>query len=254
MGLFSVKDFGIKPTFVFWWAIAAWQVAMRKQRYAQARTYLQREGVLSILAQGDQTEYPPDYSDLSFLHHAIRRRRPKVVLEFGVGFSTLTMLHALAKNNAESGQNGAAARLFVVDGDEYWLKNTQQKISPEYIDLVEFTYSECELTTLDGQVCHLFKHLPDVVPDFIYLDGPDPETVKGGVHGLTTTPLSPSRKNRRGPLAADLLLYESALRKGACLVIDQRHLNTRFLRNKFLRRWHIRRDFATNQYIFTLLD
>ncbi len=109
---------------------------------------------------------------------------------------------------------------------------------------------------MQSQACvdHLFKQLPDVVPDLVYLDGPDSETVKGSVHGLTTTPSSPSYKNRRRPLTTDLLLYESLLRQSAYVIIDKRNHNTRFLRNKFLRRWHFRRDFAPDRYIFDLLD
>src|SRR5690606_34275376 len=44
---------------------------------------------------------PPVWEDLVRLHRTIRTRRVTTVLEFGCGFSTTVMAHALAANKAE---------------------------------------------------------------------------------------------------------------------------------------------------------
>lgn len=49
------------------------------------------------IPRGDQAEQRPHYIDLALLHRAIMKRRPKVVLEFGIGFSTLVVGDACRK-------------------------------------------------------------------------------------------------------------------------------------------------------------
>ena len=64
----------------------------------KAENYLSNNGVLDIISTGTQNEEKPDYFDLSVLHKSIIKMKPKVVLEFGSGNSTLVMLHALNTN------------------------------------------------------------------------------------------------------------------------------------------------------------
>ena len=93
-------------------AIASQFVRGNKQR---AIDYLRREGVEELLRAGETTEIPPHVVDLWQLHHQIRRRRPQVVLEFGVGFSTLVMAHALMRNAAKDETPG---HLWSIDTSE----------------------------------------------------------------------------------------------------------------------------------------
>ena len=83
----------------------------------------------------------------------------------------------------------------------------------------------------NGRMCHQYRIIPDVVPDFIYIDGPDPKDVQGNIRGL-------SWKNpNRTVMAADLLLMEPTLLPGTFVIIDGRTNNARFLTNNLQRVW-----------------
>src|SRR5262249_3339590 len=57
--------------------------------------------------------YAPDWSDLLHIYQLVRRRKPKVVLEFGSGCSTVMFARALADNHADMG--GEAPHLYSVE-------------------------------------------------------------------------------------------------------------------------------------------
>jgi hypothetical protein len=97
----------------------------------------------------------------------------------------------------------------------------------------------------------LFDRLPNIVPDFIYLDGPDPRDVQGHVHGLS---FAIGRDGYRHPLAADVLLYESTLQAGFILVLDSRYVNTNFLRANLKRRYRFRWNWTLGQPTFELQE
>lgn len=62
------------------------------------KRYLKKNGVLEVLSRGETTEIAIVHGDLARIHKLIRTRKPRVVLEFGVGFSTLVIAHALGQN------------------------------------------------------------------------------------------------------------------------------------------------------------
>ena len=51
----------------------------------KAKAYLEAEGVLALLRQGDASEIKAVFGDLAYLHRTVRRIRPTTVVEFGVG-------------------------------------------------------------------------------------------------------------------------------------------------------------------------
>jgi hypothetical protein len=214
-----------------------------------ARSYLETQGVLPLLVSGSQAEIPPVFSDLAFLHRAVNKKQPKIVLEFGVGFSTLVMAHALTQRRKPS--SAEVSKIYAVDASVEWIQNVKQKLPDDLAKFVTITQSDAEILESNGQLCHAFQKLPNVRPDFIYLDGPDPRAVKGNVRGLEFT-MNDGRT--RPPVSADILFYETTLPRRSIIVVDGRLHNIWFLRNNLKRQWRssIYRDDAIG--VFELLE
>ena len=182
-----------------------------------ARGYLELQGVLPLLVSGSQAELPPVFCDLAFLHRAVSKKQPKIVLEFGVGFSTLVMAHALKQRHKPS--SAEFWKIYSVDTSVEWIQNLKQKLPNDLATFVTMTQSDVEILESNGQLCHAFQKLPNVRPEFIYLDGPDPRAVKGNVRGLEFT-MNDGRT--RPPVSADILFYETTLRRRSIIVVDGR--------------------------------
>ena len=197
-----------------------------------ARSYLERKGVLPLLVSGSNAEIPAILCDLAFLHRAVYKKQPKVVLEFGVGFSTIVMAHALQQRQKSALE--ASSMIYSVDTSGEWIDNLKQKLPQDLVPFVTITQSDAEILEHNGQLCHVFQTLPNVRPDFIYLDGPDPSAVKGNIRGLEFT-MNDGRT--RPPVSADILYYETTLRRRSIIVVDGRLNNIWFLRNNFKRQW-----------------
>ncbi len=198
-----------------------------------------------------QIPFPPEKGDLVRLHSLIRKRKPFTVLEFGVGYSTAIIADALAKNEIEWLQlkekplvrNRFPFQLFSVDASKKWINLTRKKIPTHLRDRVHISYSGVSISTFKGQLCHFYEVLPDVVPDFIYVDAPDTKQVKGKVHGLSF------QCDERTVMSADLLLMEPTLLPGTFILVDGRTNNARFLDRNFTRpfkyNWHRSDDIST---------
>lgn len=183
------------------------------------------------------TAFAPQVPDLVRLHRLVRERMAATVLEFGVGFSTVVLADALAKNEADFNavpdrpklRNSKLFQLFSVDASRHWIGETRKRIPKALSKRVTIGYSPVEIGTHDGQLCHFYKKLPNVVADFIYLDAPSPKDVKGSVNGLDFS------IDERTVMSGDLLLLESTMLPGTFIIVDGRVNNARFLQRNFTR-------------------
>ena len=179
----------------------------------------------------DPSAIPPDIEDLVRLHRLARQRPCVTVLEFGVGCSTITLAHAMEQNEREHGEllrsritrNSHLFQVFSVDANQRWIDHTNGRIPAHLAARVHLSHSVVSATTFGGRLCHTYDNLPDVVPDFIYLDGPDPSDATGAVNGLSFS--APERT----VMAADILVMEPTLLPGTVIVVDGRENNVRFL-------------------------
>jgi len=178
-------------------------------------------------------------NDLVYLHKLIREQKSFTVLEFGVGYSSIVIADALAKNEEEYFMSGKKVnirnrfkfQLFSVDASKKWIGKTK-KMAPELlIDRMNFIFSKVKISTFGGQLCHFYTNLPDIVPDFVYLDGPDPKDVQGEINGLSF------QCEERTVMSADLLLMEATFLPGTTILVDGRTNNARFLNRHFTRSW-----------------
>ena len=203
-----------------------------------------KEGAFDAVSGKLNIPFPPVAEDLARLHRLIRKRKAFTILEFGSGLSTIVMADALSKNKAEflaldkkpELRNRFMFQIFSVESDKQWIENSQSNFPKHLFEYVNFHYSEIKIDTFNGRICHFYDNLPDIVPDFIYLDGPNPKDVKGNVNGMTF------QCDERTVMAADLLLMESILLPGTFILVDGRTNNARFLKNNFQRNFEMRWD------------
>lgn len=182
-----------------------------------------------------------DKTDLVRIHQLIRQRKCFTVLEFGVGYSTGIIADALHKNKLDWATLNPAPKIrnrfmfqcFSVDTSKEWMAVAKNRIAKPLLPFIQFHFSRVEIGTHQGQLCHFYKSIPDVIPDFIYLDGPDPAAVEGDINGMTF------QCKERTVMSGDLLLMEPTLLPGTFVLIDGRTNNARFLANNVRRNFEI---------------
>ena len=229
-------------------------------------TYVREHGLDTLIgdvptsARADQyatvdpaetTPYAPDWPDLVRLHKLILERKVTTVLEFGCGYSTVVMAHALAINRERHGEYVAANlrrsnawELLAVDDSQQWLDITAWRIPERLNPRAYFHHSPAIMTTFAGRACTEYDELPNVCPDLIYLDGPSQHSVAGDINGIHT------RHADRLPMACDILRIEHFLLPGTLIVVDGRTANARFLFCNLQRDWRYTHDREADVHTF----
>ena len=200
-----------------------------------------QEGAFDNVSGQLNIPFPPEKADLVRLHKTIRERKSFTVLEFGLGYSTLVMADALAKNERDYQaiedkpelRNNHLFEIHSVDASAEWIESLSEKIPDHLKSRISITCSDVEIGTFQGQICHYYKKVPNVIPDFIYLDGPAPKDVKGDINGMNF------QIDERTVMSGDLLLMEPTFLPGTFIHVDGRTNNCRFLQNNFRRNYLI---------------
>ena|SRR5438270_2204819 len=200
--------------------------------------------------------FPPDLEDLVRIHRLIRERHFFTVLEFGVGYSTLVIADALQKNEADWAalakkpaiRNRFPFQVFSVDASKIWLEVSEARIPKSLQPRIHLHHSSVRIGTFQGRVCHFFDDLPDIVPDFIYLDGPGPKDVQGSLNGMSF------QCDERTVMSGDLLVMEPILLPGTFVLIDGRTNNARFLQRNFQRNWTMEQNREGDVTTFELAE
>lgn len=244
----------------------------RSQQYLTHQEYIEAEGLERLIDFSENADYresvfdavsgrmpvpiPPEPADLARLHRIARRRKSFTVLEFGLGYSTIVLADALRKNQEDWERlperppirNRFMFQLFSVDASEDWIRNIKSRLPSHLVERVHIQRSEVEIGTYCGQLCHYYKKIPDIVPDFIYLDGPSPKDVQGEINGLSF------QCDERTVMSGDLLLMEPTFLPGTFILVDGRTNNARFLARNFKRRYEIHWDRAEDFTTFELKE
>ena len=203
--------------------------------------------------------YPPEIADLYALYSRVRNERSVAILEIGSGWSTLVLAKALEENRMSYGdwvsgniRHPNPYSLMTVDCSEFFQRIAIDRLTPHHGETkVLPIISNVQMTTIQGQACHLFTEIPPFTADFIYLDGPDCDQVTGTTNGMTIS--FGSNDHKYGlPMAADPYLLEHFFWPGTCLVTDGRGANARFLKNIFKRNWDYEYDTKCDQHVFHL--
>jgi hypothetical protein len=199
--------------------------------------------------------YPIEWSDLVRLYALIRLRRATKVMEFGCGYSTAVLAHGLAKNEESYGQQVLRElrrtepfRVNSVDAMPQYIQIARDRLRPDLTHRVEFHHSKVCMTEFAGRICTEYDSLPNVCPDFIYLDGPDQHEVEGNINGIST------RHFDRWPLACDILKIEHFLLPGTLILVDGRTANARFLKTNLQREWRYEHDVDGDVHYFEMIE
>jgi len=198
-----------------------------------------------------QDALKPIPEDLDRIYTIIRNGpNIRTALEFGAGYSTFVIAKALQENAIDFQKRVDAGekinedtvtikthfgfRCYTVEQDRAWLRKIRDA-RPEDMDNVSLFSSDCYAGTFNGQLCSYYDNLPNIIPDFIYLDAPDSYYTAGKVNGLSFN--SCLSTVERDAMSADILLMEPSLFPGAVILVDGRMLNTTFLINNLKRNW-----------------
>jgi hypothetical protein len=200
--------------------------------------------------------FPPDLDDLARIHQLVRKRKSFTILEFGLGLSSIIMADALMKNKEEFDnlsskpkiRNNHMFQLFCVDSDHKWMNHTKSNFPEKLKNFIRFHHSTLGVGTFNDRICHYYDSLPDIVPDFIYLDGPSPKDVKGNLNGLTF------QCDERTVMSADILRMEPILLPETLILVDGRTNNARFLMNNFQRNFEMKWDKESDTTTFELKE
>jgi len=199
--------------------------------------------------------YGADLVDLFRIHRMIILNKRLSVLEYGTGWSSLVILHALMLNKKKYLKEVKNLRikkkfgLTIVDNEKKFLKISENRIKSYFnyqINNATFCYSENKMTTFQGRICSYFSKHPRINPDFIYLDGPDQFKIKGRVNNLSIADYEMM------PMNADVLSFENFLTPGTIILFDGRTANARFLRSNFQRNWKYLEDSKNDQHVLFL--
>lgn len=214
-----------------------------------------QKGIYDNVDINNGTEYPPETDDLLRLHYLVRTRKVLNILEFGIGKSTIIFADALKKNKEEYAdyvlkniRREDPFIVYTIDNFKEWISNCKKQVPKELKEHVSFSYSEVEMTTFNGRACTMYKKLPNVCPDLIYLDAPSQFGVVGDVRGISTESVN------RLPMSADILLLEPFLLPGTLIVVDGRTANARFLKNNLQREWEYYHFINEDIHLFELVE
>lgn len=211
-----------------------------------------KKSIYQNVDPSNKIPFSPELDDLIRLHYLVRSRKVTTILEFGVGKSTSVFDHALEQNKRQFGdfvaKNLRRSHPFEchsIDNSEDWIENCREKNA---FKCVHFHCSACRVTTFNSRICTMYDEIPNICPDFIYLDAPEQFSVLGEVRGIST------RDPDRLPMAADILGFEHFLLPGTLIVVDGRTANARFLRANLQREWDYLHLAEYDQHFFELAE
>ena len=197
---------------------------------------LARRGYVSLFDRRPREAHPPDWSDLWFIYRMIRERKPRKILEFGSGCSTIIMAQALADNTSE----GAPGFVYSIDakpdpGKPDWGQVTIDSMPDELKHYCKISVTPVLLVEYEGKPVWRFQCLPDISPDFIYMDGP----------GLA---------HSHHKVAIDVLTLEPKFGPGFRLLVDGRLKNCEFLEKYFKKNYQKRYQRLLHSTTYDLLS
>jgi hypothetical protein len=214
---------------------------------ASCKNFFKKKDFLKYFTTGSPEELKPDFIDLKRIYDLVRKRRPKCILEFGSGFSTIAFALA-AKVNEE--KENFETRIFSVDSNIYWIKNSENKLSPILKKYINFQYSKTKIINYKEQIASIHENLPDISPNLIYLDGPSPEDVNGDIYNISFKSKNFYnednsifyKNNGRRIVSADPLFYESSAPADFFILVDRRYCAANFLEKNLMYDYKIKKN------------
>lgn len=208
-----------------------------------------------IAAEADAKLIQANFPDLARLHWLALSRKTINILEFGSGYSTAILADAMRLLHAHF-QPWAAANtrcatpfhVYSVEEDQSYLERSTARLGSELGRFATISRSSVELVTHDFRVVTVYSCLPNISPDFIYLDGPSQYATTAALNGFSLN------DRARMPMSADILRVEFFLEPGTLVVADGRTQNARFLKAYLRRNWAYQHDPVGDLHYFELQE
>lgn len=165
-------------------ALSLWQRAQAKHR----DPVMERGDVRRLVAEADKNPFAAGIEALNLLDARVERIRPKAILEFGSGVSTLVLAARMAALHGNTGP-----RVFSIDESERYLEETSRMLNS--VGLAEYArlaHREVHKQVICGHAtaCYdiddgFLRSFLLTAPDLVFIDGPS----GGGTVRFGTLPL-----------------------------------------------------------------
>ena len=203
----------------------------------------------------ERTPFAPDRGDLARLHWIVLHRKVLTALEFGSGYSTATVAHALnilASHFKEWASENIRAdspfHLYSIEEEQWYADVTAERLRGGLEEFVTMIRSSVRLILHDNRIATVYSRLPNVCPDFVYVDGPSQFATTEEINGISLG------HKCRMPMSADLLLIEFFLEPGTLIMFDGRTANARFVKAYLRRDWTYQHDSVGDVHYFELKE
>lgn len=206
---------------------------------------------LPELKYDGKNAFKQNNQDLVRIYNLVVQNNVVSVLEFGCGYSTYIIGMALARNKSRmklehnDARGNSPFQCYSVETSELWINEVKNKLPKELDGHNHFFHSKCVISSHMNQICNFYEKLPSIIPDFIYLDGPDNLQIKGDLWGFKF-----DDDWRKAAISADILRIEPLLSPHAIILVDGRIKNVLFLKNNLKRKWSVFTDKVNEYSIF----
>jgi hypothetical protein len=203
----------------------------------------------------EETPYEPVYEELCRLHWICLTRKVINTLEFGSGFSTVVLADAMRILKEHFGgwaqekiRTEIPFHIYAVEEEQRFVEITKKRLGDTLAPYVTISRSSVDILLHDNRITTVFSQLPNISPDFIYLDGPSQHATTTDINGISLN------TKVRMPMSSDILKFEFFLEPGTLILVDGRTANARFLKSYLRRNWAYWHDVAGDVHFFELQE
>jgi hypothetical protein len=207
------------------------------------------------VSSDEDKPFLPEYDDLCRLHFLALSRKCMNIMEFGSGFSTVVLADAMrllhdnyfdfAKSNFRV-EN--PFHVFSIEEEQKFKDFTVKRLGNNLSKYATVSISSIDVILHEYRISTLYSKLPNINPDFIYLDGPSQFNNSNDINGFSLSSIS------KMPMSADILLFEFFLEPGTLILVDGRTANARFLKSYLRRNWNYLHDYKADVHYFELQE
>ena len=203
----------------------------------------------------EEKPFEPEYNDLCRLHWIALSRKVINTLELGSGYSTAILADAMRTLNKHFGEWAKKSirsenpfHVYAVEEEQRFLEITQLRLGPKLQTFATVSRSSVDILIHDNRIASVYSKLPNISPDFIYLDGPSQFATTQEINGFSFN------NKARMPMSADILRVEFFLEPGTLILVDGRTANARFLKSYLRRNWAYLHDPIGDIHYFELQE
>ena len=205
----------------------------RRWNQGAARRKMDKIGLLKLLNLRPDNAWGADFPDNLYLYQLVREKKPKVVLEFGSGCSTVVISQALYENACDNPAH--AGKLYSMESEKQWADVTASNLPERLRPYCELIHGPMEQTKHAGNDTLNYTNLPPLNDiDILYLDGP---WFQGDIQ-----------------VVGNPLLLEDKLKPGSMIILDGREINAAYLRKHLKRNYVFKKRWLYNNSVFTLIS